>query len=254
MPERDGYPEGVPAWADLATTDVATAREFYQSIFGWTYTEPDSEDMPYWMAHQKGKAAAGIGPAPDGRSVWNTHFWVDDADETAQKIRNAGGQVVMEPSDILDHGRLAIAADPSGAVFGIWQAGSHRGAAIVNEHGALNWNELTSDDLEAVIPFYEAVFGHRAETTDGANGPYTSLSVGDRAVAGAMPPPVPEIPNHWGLYFAVDDATAATEKAQELGGTLVFGPMDIPDVGIIFGIKDPTGATFNAIELAAPVD
>ena len=254
MPLRDGYPEGVPAWADLATNDVDAAKDFYSSLFGWTYTEPESADMPYWMAHQKGHAAAGIGPAPDGRSVWNTHFWVDDADSAADRITAAGGQLLMPVTDILDHGRLAVAADPAGAVFGIWQAGSHRGAGIVNEHGTLNWNELTSDALDEVIPFYTEVFGHVPETTEGANGPYTTLAVADRAVAGAMPPPVPEIPNHWGLYFAVDDAAATIERAGSMGGTLVFGPMDITDVGILFGIKDPTGATFNGIELAAPVD
>ena len=145
-------------------------------------------------------------------------------------------------------------SDPTGAVFGIWQAGTHFGAAIVNEHGALNWNELLSDDLPTALPFYEKMLRFTHKTSEGLNGPYTTLSIGDRAVAGAMPPPAEDIPNNWGVYFAVYNATDAMEAATENGGHILFGPMEVPEVGTIVWITDPTGANFTVIELATAVD
>lgn len=255
MPTRDGYEQGVPSWADLATPDIDGAKSFYAALFGWDYHEEQTESVPYTMADKNGLSAAGIGPLQgDMPSVWTTYISVDDADEIAGAITEAGGTILMEPADIMDSGRIAMAADPTGAVFGIWQAKEHSGAAIVNEHGALNWNELQTDDVDKAVDFYTAVFGYEAETGEGVSGPYTSLSVGERAIAGAMPKPVPEIPNYWGVYFAVDDIDDALETAKDNGGQLTYGPMDIPDVGRAAGVVDPFGAHFTVIELEAEVD
>ena len=256
MPTRDGYQEGIPAWVDLATTDVDAAKHFYAGLFGWEYQDPEDRSIPYWMAMRHGRMAAGIGPTQEGVSfsVWSTYFAVDDADATVEKIRNAGGQVVAAPMDILDSGRMAIAADPTGAVFGVWQSREHKGAGIVNEHGSLNWNELTSDDLDTALRFYKAVFGHETETSPGVSGPYTVLSVGGRGVAGAMQPPTEDIPNNWGVYFAVDDATEALDATLASGGRHVYGPMEKEDVGIFVGIVDPTGAMSTLIQLAHEMD
>ncbi len=256
MPTRDGYREGIPSWVDLATTDIQRAKGFYAALFGWEYREEETDSIPYTMALKKGLSAAGMGPASDERpfSVWSTHFTVDDADATVERVKDAGGSVILEPVDVMDAGRLAIVSDPTGATFGIWQAGNHFGAAIVNEHGALNWNELQSDDLETALPFYEKVFGHGHETSHRATGPYTTLSVGDRAIAGAMPPPNEHTPNNWGVTFAVDDAETAMEVAKANGGKVLYGPMEIPGVGKFAGITDPTGARFTIIELAFEID
>ena len=256
MPTRDGYPEGTPCWADLATGDVDAAKAFYGKLFGWTYRDQDADSMPYSMADQKGLSAAGIGPLQDPNMppVWSTYFAVDDADATAARITDAGGTLMMEPFDVMDAGRMAFAFDPTGAVFGIWQAKEHFGAAIVNEHGTLNWNELQSDDLDTALEFYATVFGHTHKTAEMPNGPYTSVSVGDRVVAGAMPKVMPEVPNHWGVYFAVDDVEAAMGVVNAEGGSVTFGPMAIPEVGTFVGIVDPTGAHSTLIQLAGEVD
>jgi len=256
MPTRDGYPEGVPSWADLATSDLEGAKNFYAKLFGWEFYNGGTDEMPYIMATKNGLAAAGIGVLMNENtpSVWSTYFAVDDADATVEKIKQSGGTIVMECMDIFDSGRMAFAADPTGAVFGIWQAREHTGAGIVNEHGALNWNELLSDNLDSAFEFYAAVFGHSFETAEMPNGPYTSISAGDRVVAGAMPKPMPEIPNYWGVYFAVDDAPAAIATATSNGGQTTYGPMEIPDVGTFGGLVDPYGAHFTVIQLAQPVD
>ena len=257
MPTRDGYPQGVPSWADLVTPDVEGAKAFYGELFGWEYSQEASDSMPYTMAYRKGMAAAGIGDLPDGSqmpTVWSTYFAVDNVDTSIAAISKAGGSIMMGPMDVTDAGRMAFALDPTGAVFGIWQAGTHFGAAIVNEHGAMNWNELISSDLDKALPFYEAVFGHTFETAQTPTGPYTAISAGDRAVAGAMPKPKPEIPDGWGVYFAVDDAKRAVETVTNNGGKLDYYPMEIPDIGVITGVADPYGAHFTVIQLAQPVD
>jgi predicted enzyme related to lactoylglutathione lyase len=256
VPTREGYPEGIPCWVDLATTDVDSAKTFYESIFGWEIQEPQSEEVPYWMALKNGLPAAGIGPAPEGQpySAWTSYLAVDDADATAATIREAGGQMITEPMDVLDAGRLAIAADPTGAVFGIWQSGEHKGAGIVNEHGALNWNELQTTDVDGAVSFYESVFGYTHRTVEGGTGPYTVLAVGDRDVAGVMTPPADDVPNNWSVYFAVDDATEARQRAQDAGGSAITETMDIPDVGTLVVLADPTGAAFVVIQLAMEID
>ena len=256
MPTRDGYPEGVPSWADLDTTDLETAKAFYADLFGWEYSDQDSDSTPYSMALKNGHPAAGMAQTEEDQSfsVWTTYFAVDDVDATAARIESEGGTLIFAPADVTDAGRLAVATDPTGAVFGIWQSGRHFGAGIVNEHGGMNWNELQSDDLASAIPFYERVLGFTSETSEGLSGPYTSLKVGGRAVAGAMSPPNPDIPNNWGVYFAVDDVGRAKDIIVEAGGRAIAGPMEIPDVGTLLVVADPTGAVFTLIQLAMEID
>lgn len=256
MPTRTGYKEGVPSWADLGTTDVEGAKDFYAAIFGWEYDVQETDSTPYAMAMKNGLPAAGIGPIQsEGHPpVWTTYIAVDDADATVSKIKEAGGQVFAEPFDVMDAGRMAVVADNTGAVFGIWQAKGHFGAAIVNEHGGINWNELLTDDVPKAKKFYAEVFGHGASTANMPGGySYTSFKVDDRFIAGAMHKPMEEIPNHWGVFFAVDDAAAAIDKTKELGGSLSHGPTDIPEVGIMAGLVDPQGAPFTVMQLHGEV-
>jgi predicted enzyme related to lactoylglutathione lyase len=256
MPTRDGYLEGTPSWVDLASPDVDGAKRFYGPLFGWEFFDGGGGSMPYTMATRKGLAAAGIGALPDDGTppVWTTYFAVDNANSTARKIEKAGGTLIIDSFEVMNYGRMALGADPAGAMFGVWEAKDHFGAAIVNEHGALNWNELTSDDLEVALPFYAQILGHSHETSERPSGPYTSISVGDRVVAGAMPKPNPAFPTMWSVFFAVDDTVAAIETSKANGGQVTYGPLHIPDVGIFAGMVDPHGARFSVIQLASPVD
>ena len=255
MPTRDRYDQGVPSWVDLTTSDFDTAKRFYTALFGWDCQDQESDAGPYAMALQNGEPAAGIYQSQGDTSMWNTYIAVDDADTTAKAITDAGGRILMEPMDVMDSGRMAMAADPTGAVFGIWQAGNHIGARVVNEHGALNWNELTTDDTAAATAFYENVFGYEVETTETPGGrDYHMFKVGGRGIGGALQPPKPDMPNSWGVYFAVDDVAEAERVATENGGSVVYGPMEAPDVGTFLGLVDPVGSQFTVIQLAAPVD
>src|SRR3954452_7586068 len=162
MSDQDRYIPGVPCWIDTTQPDPAAAAAFYGDLFGW---EVEAVMPEYSIARLSGDDVAGISSPPEGgprNAVWNTYVWVQNADESAAKVRAAGGAVLMEPFDVGDSGRMAVCADPEGAAFCVWQARAHRGAAVVNEHGSLNFNTLNTRDLEGAKAFYGAVFGWEA--------------------------------------------------------------------------------------------
>lgn len=256
MPTREGYLQGIPCWVDLATVDLDRASAFYGPLLGWEFA-PSDHRSGYYMAMRKGVPAAGIAklPDPEMAPVWSTYFAVDDADIAADRIQEAGGQLIMGPEDVDGLGRLAFAKDSTGADFGVWQAGTHFGAEIVNEHGGLNWNELVTDEPGLALDFYTRVFGHGTKTakTPGGRG-YSMLEVGDREVAGVISPRKPGGKSRWTVYFAVDDAEEAAKVASSAGAEVHFGPISQPDVGTFVGLSDPDGADFTVIQLAAEID
>jgi predicted enzyme related to lactoylglutathione lyase len=258
MPKRTEYQQGTPNWVDLQTTDQDAARRFYASLLGWSY---DDQPMPggggvYSTAMLTGQTVAAIAPmppgAPDGMPpMWNTYIAVDDVDAAVEKVGPAGGQVMMPATDIGDAGRMAFVADPTGAAVGLWQANHHIGATLVNEPGAVMWNELITDKPDSALAFYEAVVGLTISAVEMAPGhQYTLLKVGTTDVGGCTEPPMPDIPNHWHVYFAVDDADATAARAAAEGGTIAVEPFDIPSVGRSAVLTDPQGATFSVLEPA----
>ena len=164
MPERDGYIPGVPCWVDTSQPDPEAAVEFYEGLFGWEFEDvmPPGSGGSYYLALLHGSAVAAVGSLPEAApatAMWDTYIWVESADDTASKVRDAGGGVVKEPFDVMDAGRMYVLTDPEGAVFCVWQAKRHRGARIVNEPGSLNFNDLNTSDVAGVKSFYGSVFG-----------------------------------------------------------------------------------------------
>jgi uncharacterized protein len=256
MSERTSYEPGTPCWIDLATPDQDAAAEFYRALFGWSVEEDENAEQTggYRVATLRDKAIGGVmKPMQEGQPpAWSTYICVEDADATAAKAREAGGTVAVEPMDVLDYGRMAFLVDPAGAFIGLWQPGRNLGAGLVNEPGALSWNELNTRDTAAAKEFYGAVFGWGFEDNEFEGGTYTSLKVGDRPVGGMldMTGRVPDgVPSHWQVYFAVEDTDATVAKATELGGSLMFGPIDI-EAGRFAILADPFGASFAAIALS----
>jgi predicted enzyme related to lactoylglutathione lyase len=220
---------------------------------------PGEDTGGYRMFTKDGKMVAGLGPImQEGQPpVWTTYVAVESADDTAGKVRDAGGQVFVEPMDVMTAGRMAIFADPAGAVFGVWQPGDHRGAELVNEPGTLNWNELATRDPESVTTFYPSVFGWRPDVQDFGGLPYTLWMIGDRPIGGMMAMGdqfPPEVPSYWGVYFAVDDTDATAARAKELGGNVITGPTDIPNVGRFAAVTGPTGEFFSIIKSEGSAD
>lgn len=274
MAERDGYIPGVPCWVDTAQPDPDAAAEFYGGLFGWEFENvlPEGSPGKYLIGRIRGGDVGAVGSPPEGEQppiAWNTYVWVESADETAAKVRESGGTVVMEPMDIFESGRMAVFADPEGAVLSIWQANQHKGSQIVNEHGSVNFNNLNTRDLEGAKRFYGAVFGwetldlggsymwtlpgygdYLEELTPGTRDNFGAMGAPDGfidAVAGLLviPDDQPDAPPHWGVTFAVDDADATAARANELGGHVLQGPFDAPWVRMSV-ITDPQGAMFIA--------
>jgi predicted enzyme related to lactoylglutathione lyase len=296
MPERDGYLPGVPCWVDASEPEPQAAVEFYGGLFGWQFEDtlpPDSEGHYFIARHEATTTSifdlsrqrlqgdvAGIRSIPESAppmAMWNTHFWVDSADEVASKAKDAGGSVVTEPFEFMDACRMAVCADPEGAAFGVWEAKKHRGAQLVNDPGAPVFNGLNTRDVEVAKSFYGAVFGWQTGSIGGGSEGWTLPGYGDwlerehhpdlrkqMAKAGAPPGfedvvgaivPIaddqPDIPAHWGVTFATDDADATAEKAAELGGKVIVPPFDAPWSTSGYTIRvtvlaDPQGATFSA--------
>lgn len=249
MPEITEYAPGTPSWVDLGSPDIAASAAFYSSLFGWECVDQGEEAGHYTIGMLRGKAAAAIGPAMNpGPPYWTTYFSVADADAAATLIAAAGGTVVVPPIDVLDVGRMAVAQDPTGGFFSIWQPRAHIGSEIVNEPGALCWNELQTRDVDTALTFYERVFGFTTKRSD----EYNEIELGGRIVAGcmAMPAEVPaEVPTNWLVYFAVADTDASVSRAQELGASVVVPAMDIPDIGRFAVLSDPQGAVFAVIKM-----
>jgi predicted enzyme related to lactoylglutathione lyase len=257
MSERSSYVPGTPCWVELGSPDIDASVEFYGALFGWDVPESENAEQTggYRIALKDGKPAAGMMPLmQEGQPpVWTTYVSVADAAATAAAVKEAGGNAIAEPMDVMDLGRMAVFADPTGAAFGVWQPGTFLGAGLVNEPGAIAWNELGTRDTAAAKDFYAAVFGWVAADSDmGEMGTYTQWKLGEGSVGGMMDIAgrlAAEIPAHWLTYFAVEDADAAIETAKEKGGSVSFGPIDIP-VGRFAVVQDPHGAAFAVIALS----
>jgi uncharacterized protein len=273
MAERDGYIPGVPCWVDTSQPDPEAAVAFYRGLFGWESEDamPPGSPGRYFMARLRGRDVAAVGSQPQeapAPAVWNTFIAVLSADEAASRVLQAGGRVLAEPFDVMDAGRMAVFADTEGAVFSVWQAGSHKGAGIVNEPGALNFNGLHARDVQAAKTFYGAVFGWRTMTVGGAEM-WTLPGYGDhleerdpglRARAAEFGAPgfedvvaslepigddqVDARP-YWSVTFGTDDADAIAARAAALGGRVLTPPIDVPYARLTV-IADPQGATFSA--------
>ena len=275
MPEREGFPAGVPSWIDTEQADVDAAATFYAGVLGWQFDDrtPPGTDGRYLVATLDGRAVAGIsslGGRSHAPARWNTYIAVDDADEAVTRVRDASGSVVTGPSDVGDLGRAAACADPAGAAFRLWQPGSLSGAESVNVPGAWNFSELNTSDAAGATRFYGAAFGWKVDEVDmGAiSGTMVRLpgyadfleqfDPGIRkrhADFGAPPgftecvawilPLQPGASPHWSVSFAVADADAVAAAARDLGGSVVVEPFDIPPVRSTV-IDDPAGARFTA--------
>lgn len=253
MSEVSSYEPGMPAWVDLGTNNPESARHFYRELFGWEFRVGSADTGHYTTCLVRGHAVAGIlgEPVPAGTpTAWTTYLASSDVDDTAARISAAGGRLTAEPADVMDEGRMAIAADPTGAVFGLWQASKHPGATLVSEPGAVSWAELQTGDLDAAQAFYTTVFGYAWQETPGGLR-YATFSVGGHLAGGALGIPeewhAGDRPNpRWLTYFAVDDVDGAATSAERLGGDILFPPQDSP-FGRFAVLRDPQGATFNAI-------
>ena len=260
MGKRTSYEPGTFSYAELATTDVNDAKRFYGGLFGWEFEDvpvPDSE--PYTVVRIDGDSVAGLAPMQDQQRdagmppFWFSYITVASADEAAGRVGALGGRVHAEPFDVMDQGRMAVIADPTGAMFGIWEPREGIGAEVVNEPGTLTWNDLATNDTDAASRFYSGLFGWSFEELEtGEAPPYWSISHGGAAAGrnGGMRELTPDeqgVPPNWASYFAVESVDDTLTQAQGLGGGVVFGPLEVP-AGKFAALHDPQRAVFSVVE------
>ncbi|MFC9293368.1 VOC family protein [Streptomyces sp. NPDC057011] len=260
------FPEGAPCWVDAMFKDVEGAKRFYSEVLGWTFGEAASEFGNYTQAYSGGKAVAAVVPpmpGADAPSQWCLYLASPDVAATAEKIKAAGGELLMEPMQVGSFGSMAIAKEPSGAVFGVWQPGDHKGFEKLGESGSYAWAEFFSRDVAKVDAFLPKVFPYATQQMDMGDSPesagmdYKIFSLGgkENPVMGRMSMGSefpPEIPSYIQVFFGVDNCDEAVDKAKKLGGALHFGPMDSP-FGRFAALTDQQGAAFAVIDMSTTV-
>jgi predicted enzyme related to lactoylglutathione lyase len=254
------YEEGVFCWVDLSTHDMAAAGRWYSELFGWEIS-PSGGDMPYSMATLGGKMVAGIGEMSDEMKkmghppTWNNYAWTEDCAKAETMARELGGEVLVPTMQVGEFGSMAFIKDSTGAVFGLWQPGLHRGAQAFGEPHTTCWYELMTKDVAKAKDFYGKVLGWGYQAMPMGDFEYTMIKVGERDNGGIMGMDGPMwegVPPHWMIYFAVTDTDAICRKIEATGGKVCVPPSDIPGVGRFAVVNDPQGATFSVLRLNPP--
>jgi predicted enzyme related to lactoylglutathione lyase len=245
------HPPGSPCWADIGVPDLRRAMDFYTALFGWEINEGPPETGRYSMCLVDGSPVAALAPSdPDATSYWwNVYFATEDVDATVRRITETGGTIVMPAMDVMGQGRMAVAEDPAGARFGLWQGQDHTGAQVVNEPDSMCWAELSTPDGATARTFYETVLERPVEDMGVPGFDYATVKVGEDSVAGLWG--VPGEPARWTLYFAVEDADAAVARATAAGGSVLRAAEDSP-YGRFAIVADPSGAALAVMRLPQP--
>jgi uncharacterized protein len=239
---------------ELATTDQNAAKAFYTSLFGWSSTDSVmGPNQTYTMFHLEGREAAAAYSLQSDQLAqgvppnWGLYISVTSADETAKKAAENGGKVLCAGFDVYNFGRMAVIADPTGAVFCVWQAKEHKGIGIHNQQGSFCWADLSTPNQARAAEFYTRVFGW---SMPGGDNGYLHI-VNGKDFIGGIPPAAygnPNTPPHWLLYFQVDDCDGSTQKAKDLGANIFMGPMTMEKVGRMAVLADPQGAVFSLFQ------
>jgi uncharacterized protein len=249
MPEVTSHKPGSFSWFELVTSDQNAAKSFYSKLFNWTPNDqPMGPGQFYTMLEKNGKHAAALYGMDDQQKQrgipphWNLYVTVKSADEAAAKAKSLGAQLLMEPFDVMDVGRMAIIQDPTGANIMIWEPRKHIGTGVIDEPNAFCWYELYTNDTEKAKNFYTQMFGWGT----GGGAEYTEWKLDDKSIGGMMKiqPEMGPMPPNWTPYVMVENADAVAEKAKSLGGQVHVGPQDIPNMGRFAILGDPQGATF----------
>ena len=248
------YPHGTFSWADGSSTDANKAKEFYVGLFGWEKDEvPMGDGTTYTMFMQDDVSVAGFGHMPKEMkdqgipSHWNNYITVDDVDAMMQKVKDNGGQVIAEPFDVFESGRMAVIQDPTGATVSLWQAKNHIGAGMVNAPGAMLWNELATRDVDKAKDFYGKVMGWEFESDERG---YVMIKNKGRMNGGMlkMDEKWGDAPPNWSVYFNISDLDKALEKVPELGGNVIMGKTSAGEVGEFAIISDPAGGMITIMQ------
>jgi uncharacterized protein len=250
MGKRQTYEPGTFCWADLSTPDAESAKAFYGGLLGWEFRDDEFPGGVYTMCYLQGDAVAAIVQQDEHPAHWSNYVSVASADETAARARQLGAGMIEEPFDVMEFGRMAVFADPGGAMLCVWEPRAHIGAGRVNDVGCMTWNELHTRDSGAAGDFYGSLFDWETEPIED-DGMVVYTSVRNAGVKNGGFMPIAEqhgdAPSYWLPYFTVSSRDGAIERARKLGGALLGGSLDLPG-GKIAILADPQGAAFAIFE------
>ncbi|MFI1355908.1 VOC family protein [Streptomyces sp. NPDC020898] len=243
------HPAGAPCWADLDTPDVASARAFYGSLFGWESLELPGGYVNFTLHGEKIVGAVRLVEGEEYSAGWSVYFMSDDLDGTTKAVAAAGGSVLKPPTKVSVAGSAAVYRAPDGAVFGAWEPDRHPGSGLVREPGTLSWFGLNTPDAEGAKAFYAQVFGWTAAVPRAGGAADQLTFVGGKAEFGGIVSD-PEAASGWTLHFGVEDIDGAAVAAAALGGTVVSGPAEVAGVGRVALVKDPADVTLALVQFA----
>lgn len=249
MGERDSYPPGTFCWADLGTTDADAAKAFYTRVFGWEAVDaPAGHAGTYTTFRLGGRDVAALYEMGEEERAaltphWSSYVSVEDVDALAARVRDLGGEVLAEPFDVMQAGRMTALRDPTGATVHLWQPREQIGAGRVNDPGCMVWNELASPDPSRARDFFAELLGWTVEPEESGYGVIKS----NGALNGGIRPPQNGEPTHWLVYFTTASCDDTIKAIREAGGSVIAGPMSTP-VGRVAAVSDPQGAAFALFE------
>jgi uncharacterized protein len=255
VPTRHGAPLGAPTWIDLSSSDVARAQEFYSTVFGWTCESAGPEYGGYINASIDGRPVAGLmynDPQWNAPDAWTTFFHTSDIKATVNAVTTAGGSSCIEPMEVKDKGWMAMATDPAGAFFALWQPTGHAGIEVVGEPGSPVWYQLTTRDYAKALDFYRRVFDWEYEpVSDTDEFRYTTAVFGGEQLLGVMDGAkiMPDdVRSNWFFFLGAEDVDKSLQLIVDNGGSVVRAAEDTP-YGRLASVADPTGAGFNLSSL-----
>lgn len=253
MPELLSYRPGELCWADLFTPEPTASEGFYATLFGWEYVHAGAAFDHYTYAAAKGHMVAGITPSEDDGASWIVAFSTDSADDTAEQVSTAGGELEDGPRDFGVQGRSLFAVDAAGAHVGFWQPRAHMGAGLVGEPSSLCWAELDVRDTRAADRFYGEVLGlHAGALAAAGDAGYAAyhLEGRDGPVAGrtVLGPEQRDVEPFWMPYFGVRDARRTERAATAEGAEIVWSGANAEGRGVAV-LADPWGATFAVLDV-----
>ncbi|MGH9359195.1 MAG: VOC family protein, partial [Terriglobia bacterium] len=260
MPLIEKHVPGTFCWIELGTTDQATAKHFYHTLFGWTHNDilmgPNHVYSIFQLEGRSVAAAYTLRHEQQSKGVqphWMLYVAVDSADEAASRAASLGGSILTAPGDVPDAGRMAVLQDPAGAVFSVWQSRNHIGTEMNGVDGTLCWADLMTPDPVRAKEFYSALFGWKLAANEKESSGYLHIANGEKYIGGIPPAEHrdPNVPPHWLSYFAVSDCDKAAAAAIRNEAIACSPPTTLENVGRMAVVTDTEGARF-AIFQALP--
>jgi uncharacterized protein len=251
-------------WYELLSTDPKASIDFYTHVTGWTTQKFEHGDYTMFVGSQG--PLGGVTALPEqakkmgAPTFWQANVEVEDVDKTVALVKELGGQCYVA-EDVPTVGRLAVIADPQGAVIAVFTPTGDMASHDIAKSGEFSWHELYTTDHEAAFGFYQRIAGwERLGGFDmGPMGQYLLWGRGGKQLGGMMTKPpgmkTPdgrEVPPSWMYYITMADFDAALERAKSRGAKVLNGPMEVPGGQRIVQLMDPQGGAFALVTPPAP--